>query len=79
VALFRALELTNKKGRFVVKAKFLLFFCIGQVGFSVQMPSALSADRQQCLDAHLLGLRPSRTTPSFISVLMRLWPIGFEI
>jgi hypothetical protein len=44
VALFRALELTNEKRRFVVKAQFPLFFCIGLVGVSVQVPSALSAD-----------------------------------
>src|SRR5262249_1446655 len=34
----------NVKRRFFVKAKFPLFFCIGLVGFSVQVPPVLSAD-----------------------------------
>jgi hypothetical protein len=44
VALFRALELTNEERRLVVKAKFPLLFCIGLLGVSLQVPSALSAD-----------------------------------
>jgi hypothetical protein len=52
VALFRALELTNEKRRFVMKAKFLLFFCIGLVGFSVHVPSALSADEAAAAQNH---------------------------
>jgi len=42
----------NEKRRFVVKAKFPLFFCIGLVGFSVQVPPALSADEAAAVQNH---------------------------
>jgi hypothetical protein len=40
------------KRRFVVKAKFPLFFCMGPLGFSVRVTSALSADEVAAAQNH---------------------------
>jgi hypothetical protein len=48
------MALRNERRRFIVKAKFPLFFCVGLLGLSVHVPPAESADDASAAEKHKL-------------------------